>query len=128
MAQERITINGIAVKQPDKMDPNFATTYTEDSGRPMGGRAHLTPLFTVESYSVEFSNLTPAQASAILQQIVPTPSRPFFSLHYYSWYYGAWRTAQFYVGQGSMKTKRLKENDEILESITCDFVGRERIV
>ena len=128
MSQERITIDGVAIRQPDVFDPNWATTYTEDSGRPMGGKAHLTPLFTVESFGVEWSHLKPAEAAAILQRIVPTPSRPFFQLHYFSWYYGAWRTAEFYVGQGSMKTKTLEEDGELLQDLSCDFVGRNKIV
>ena len=125
--QNKITLDGVVVKQPDEFEPNWATTYTTDSGRPMSGKAIISPLFTVESFSVKFTELKPNEAKTILQAIIPRPSKPYFQLHYYSWYYGTWKTGEFYVGDGTMKCRTLKENAERLQEITCDFVGRERI-
>lgn len=127
MAQEKIALNSFNEVQPIKFDYNFATTYTEDSGRPQGGKARLTPLFTVESFDVSYENLTTAQVSAILKQIVPSPAKPFFNLHYFSPYNGKWQTKEFYVGEGSLVLKSLKEGSEKIDSISCSFVGRDKI-
>lgn len=124
MAQERILIDGWGDVQPTQFDWDFATTSTDDSTRPMSGTAYITPLFTVESYAVAYRNLTVAQCSRILQSIVQRPGHPFFNLHYFSPYYGQWRTAQFYVGQGSLKVRTLKDRAERMQEITCNFVGR----
>ena len=126
--QERIAIDGYNAVQPDKFDWSFATTSTEDSGRPMSGKALITPLFTVESFSVEYTHLTIEQARTILRAIVQRPGKPFFNLHYFSPYHGTWRDGEFYVGQGSMNVKTLKRGEEILQNISCDFVAREKLV
>lgn len=127
MAQERILIDGWGDVQPTQFDWDFATTSTDDSTRAMSGAAYITPLFTVESFSVAYRNLTVAQCSRILQSIVQRPGRPFFSLHYFSPYYGAWRTAAFYVGQGTLKVRTLKVGQERMQEITCNFIGRDKL-
>lgn len=121
--QERITIDGVNIKQPDSFDPNWETTYTEDSGRVMSGIAELDPLFTVESFNVEWSYLTPAEVAQILQLIVPTQNKKHFQLRYFSWYTGTWKTGTFYVGKGSLKTKTLKSDYETFETLSCNFIG-----
>ena len=121
--QKYILIDGVKIKQPDKFEPNWATTYTDDSDRVMSGKAHLDPLFTVESYSAEFTELTKEEAKTLLQLTIPTPKKPTFKMQYYSWYYGEWRTAKFYVGQGSLSCKTLKENKEALHNISFDIIG-----
>lgn len=121
--QKYILIDGYKIKQPDRFEPNWATTYTEDSGRVMSGKAFLDPMFTVESYAFEATSLTKTEAKEILQRIVPRPSKPTFKLTYYSWFYGEWRTDTFYVGQGTLKCTTLKENEEELENISCDIIG-----
>lgn len=121
--QERIKIDGAEIKQPDAFNPNFETTYTEDSGRVMSGVAELDPMFTVESYSMEWSYLTPDEASEILKKVIPTQNKPTFTMTYFSWYHGEWRTGTFYVGKGSLKTKTLRSNYEFLESISFNVIG-----
>lgn len=123
MVQEKILIDGYEIVQPDTMEPNWETTYTEDSGRVMSGKAYTDPMFTVESYSFEVTELTPEEAKEILTRIVPRPSKPTFKLHYFSWFYGKWRTDEFYVGKGSLKCKTLEVDHEILESISCNLIG-----
>jgi len=123
MNQNYIKINDIVIKQPVSFEPNWATTYTADSNRSQSGVGYFQPLFTAESYNAEFDNLSKEEASQILQLIIPTPTRPNFRLTYYSWYYGQWRTDTFYVGQGSMSVKTIKDNFEELKSITCNFIG-----
>ena len=123
--QNRIAIDGWSKIQPTKFEWNFSTTSTEDSGRVMSGQAMLTPLFTVEQFSVEYSNLKPADVSALLQKIVQRPSKVYFSLYYFSPYFGVWRTADFYVGNGSLKIRTLKESEENMQSVSFNIIGRE---
>ena len=127
MSQKRIAINQWSAVQPTTFDFGFETTATEDSGRAMSGALSYSPLFTVEAFDVEYQDLRPAQASTLLQHIVPTPAKPYFSLYYFSPYYGAWRTDQFYVGDGTLKVKTLQDGYERIESITCRFVGRNKL-
>ncbi len=123
--QNRIAIDGWSKIQPTKFEWNFSTTSTEDSGRVMSGQAMLTPLFTVEQFSVEYSNLKPTDVAALLQKIVQRPSKVYFSLYYFSPYFGVWRTADFYVGNGSLKIRTLKESEENMQSVSFNIIGRE---
>lgn len=127
MSQNRIAVDGWNTVQPTTFKYNFQTTSSEDSGRTMSGKASISPLFTVEAFDVEYEDLTPAQASALLKKIVQRPSKPYFSLFYYSPYYGNWRTDQFYVGEGSLDIKTLKEGEELISQISCSFVGRNKL-
>lgn len=127
MSQQKISVNGWNAVQPVTFDYQFQTTSTEDSGRPMSGNASISPLFTVEAFDVVYEDLTIAQTSALLHHIVQKPSSPYFSLHYFSPYYGTWRTDQFYVGEGSLKVRTLKEGEELIGEISCSFVGRNKL-
>lgn len=127
MAQERFKLDNVAVIQPDDVSWNFETTSTSDSTRAMSGTVYNTPLFTVESLNVTWGQMTRTQLSQILQAIVQRPSKPYVTVHYYSPFYNAWRNAQFYVAQGSLKIKTLAQNRERIESVTCNLIGREKI-
>ena len=127
MSQKRIAIDGWNAVQPVTFEFDFQTTSSKDSGRSMSGKAVISPLFTVEAYNVEYQHLTPAQTSAILQKIVQRPSKPYFSLYHFSPYHGEWRTGSFYVGEGSLKVKTLEENGEDISSISCSFIGRDKL-
>ena len=119
--QEKITFNGIAIKQPDEgLKYNFETTYTDDSTRVQSGVLHTTPLFTVESYSYEASWLTIEEMKAILQIVA---KGKYFKMHYFSPYYGKWRDDTFYVGKGSLSIGTLREDKEMFESLSFNIVG-----
>lgn len=120
--QERISFDGYDAVQPDSFEPEWETTYEADSGRPMSGKAVVKPLFTAESYSVVFSDLTKAQASKILASIVPRKTKTTYQLHYYSWFYGKWMTDTFYTGKGSLSVKTLKKDKERC-SISFNVIG-----
>lgn len=125
--QNRISVDGWDAVQPVTFEFSYQTTSSQDSGRPMSGKAAISPLFTVEAYDVEYQDLTINQAKTLLQKLVQRPSKPFFQLHYFSPYYGYWRTDQFYVGEGSLKVRSLKEGEEEISSITCSFIGRNKL-
>ena len=125
--QNRIKVGTFDKVQPTKFSYKFATTYTQDSGRPQSGYARLTPLFTTEAFDVEYPELSAADASALLKIIVPRPRSPFFNLFYFSPYNGVWQTKEFYVGEGSLDVKSVKKGNEVMQIISCSFVGRDKI-
>lgn len=121
MAQDRMKINGIAVKQPDEgLGYDFETTYTEDSTRVQSGVLHISPMFTVEAFSYSASNLNLNEMSTILQQIAKGQK---FTLHYLSPFYGDWRDAEFYVGKGSINIGRWKKDKECYDSLSFNMIG-----
>lgn len=126
MAQNRFMINdNPATKQPDAgLGYSFETTYSEDSVRPQGGKAHLTALFTVESYSYSGSNLTLEEMSYILKQVAKGQK---FKAHYLSPYEGKWKDGYFYVGKGSLKIGTWKEDEERYDSLSFNMVGVDPI-
>lgn len=121
MAQEMVKINGVVIKQPDKgLGYDFETTYSDDSGRVQTGTAHVTPLFTVESFSYMASGLTSEEMSTILQMVAHGDN---FTLHYRSPYYGAWRDDEFYVGRGSLALGSWEKDKERYTSLSFSMVG-----
>lgn len=127
MDQDYILIDGIRVHQPDEMNPQWETTFTEDTDRTRSGHFYGDSLFTVESYSLSFSELTPAEASTILQHIIPRPGKLTYTLKFFSWYHGGWRTEEFYTGKGSLQIKTLKRGIEKLSSISFNAVKVDKV-
>ena len=122
MAQNKIMMNGIVIKQPDSgsLGYDFAVTHTSDSMRSQTGVAHITPMFTVEAYNYEASNLTKEEMKTILQIIAK--GKP-FSLFHFSAYYGEWRTDPFYVGEGELNIGNLRADTERYDSLTFTLTG-----
>lgn len=120
--QDKIRINGIEIWQPDagQLAYNFETTYTEDSTRVQSGVIHLTPMFTVESFGYAASNIPIFKMREILVNIAR--GNP-FTLHCFSPFYGAWRDDKFYVGKGSLNIGRLKEEEEVYDSLSFNMIG-----
>lgn len=84
------------------------------------GVLHTTPLFTVESFSYAASWLTIAEMKTILQIIA---KGRYFTMHYFSPYYGAWRDDTFYVGKGSLSIGSLRADKERYTSLSFNIVG-----
>lgn len=121
MAQQYITIDGIKIRQPNTgMTFSFETTFGSGSKRTQTGVLYSMPMFTVEAYSYEASFLTMAEIKTILQLIAKGRH---FMLHYPSAYYGEWRTAPFYVGQGNINVGGLIEGEEMFDSISFQMTG-----
>ena len=117
----RIKINDVVVKQPDKgLGYDFETTYSEDSVRVQSGILHLTPLFTVEAFSYTASDVKEDEMQEILQLVAK--GHP-FTLYYRSPYYGGWRSGEFYVGKGSLKVGRWKEDVETYDTLSFNMIG-----
>ena len=125
MAQEKIKINNKEIFQPDEgLSYDFETTYAEDSGRVQSGKMHASPLFTVEALGYEASDVPVTEVKKILKEVA---TGKFFTLHYFSPYYGTWRDAKFYVGKGSLDIGRLTENDERISSLSFNMIGVDKI-
>ena len=125
MAQNYITINGVKIRQPDEgLGYDFETTYTEDSKRTQRGKLTTSRLYTVESFSYSATNVTAEEMKIILHELM---KGEFFTLQYWSPYYGEWRDDEFYVGRGSLVFSRLNENEERYDSLTFNMVGRNAL-
>ena len=121
MAQKRIKINNTNIYQPDKdLAWAFETTYSEGSNRTQTGKGKFTPLFTVEQLTYTATDIPATEASKILKMVAKGKT---FSLHYYSVYYGAWRTDDFYVGQGDITIGTLEQGNESLSQLSFKMTG-----
>lgn len=118
---DRYKINGAAIFPPDKdMTYNFETTYSEGSNRTQFGKALLTPLFTVEQYGYEASNVPVEEANKILKSIVKGQT---FNLYHWSLYHLTWRTDQFYVGKGSYTIGEVSEDGKYISKLSFNMQG-----
>lgn len=121
MAQNKIKIDGVEIKQPaEGLGYSFETQYTSDSARVQSGELHTTPIFTVESLSYSASFLSKTEMRVILQ-LIAKGNR--FSLTYFSPYHGTWRTDTFYVPKGSVSIGRLNEGTELFDSLSFEMIG-----
>lgn len=121
MAQDKIKINGIEIKQPDEgLGYDFETTYDESARRAQSGNLKASRLYTVEAISYTASNLSLEEMKTILQQVAKGGA---FTLHYFSPYYSAWRDGKFYVGRGNLSIGRLTEGGERYESLSIQMTG-----
>lgn len=119
--QDYIRMNNEKIRQPDEgLGFEFETTYTEDSTRVQSGVGHFTPMFTVESFSYEAAGVTIAEMKTILQIVA---KGKYFTLHYFSPYYGAWRDDTFYVGKGSLAIGTLRADEELYDSLSFNMIG-----
>lgn len=115
--QQKYSFGGYTpIRQPSSVQSMWATTSTSDSGRNQFGGMTNKPLFSNEAFKVTFDeNLYEPDMSGILQAITGKSS---FSFHYYSPYFGAWRTAQFYVANIDASNVMVKEGREYLDGLT----------
>lgn len=118
---ERYEMNGASIYQPDKdMGYNLETTYSEGSNRTQFGKALLTPLFTVEQYIYEASNVPVVEANKILKIIAKGKT---FNLYHWSLYHMAWRTDPFYVGKASLTIGEISPDLKFVSKISFNMQG-----
>lgn len=120
--QDYIKFNGVTIAQPDDdgYSVNLATTSTEDSDRDMSLVMHNTPIGTVESYSLKWSWLKPAEAALILSQVL---NRPSFTAHYFDILTGGWRDGEFYATTFNSPCKILEEGQEYWDELSFNMIG-----
>lgn len=118
--QKRIEINGIKIKQPDKCDPVFSTTATEDSDRKMDLVMQNTPVGTIYGYDMEWSNLTLSECSVILKQMINKSS---FRMYHLSPYHGGWRTDDFYASNYDTGASTFEDGVEMWSYLKINVRG-----
>lgn len=126
MAQEYFKLNGIVVKQPseDGYTVNFSTTSTENSGRNQYLRMQNTPIGTIDSYGLKWVDLTPAEFSQIMKQVV---NKKEFTAHYFDGYEGKWMDRKFYATAFNAPCACLKEGEELWDELSFNMVGVDPI-
>jgi len=112
--------NGIPVKTPNTFKPSLATTSTEDSDRTQDLVMHNTPMGTIESYSFEWKNISPADAALIIRQI---KNKSKYKLRYLSASTGKWRTDTFYTSNYTLGTLKIVNGIEAWDSLSFNAVS-----
>lgn len=121
MAQNKYSFNGYTPsRQPSAVEFSFATTSTADSGRNQFGVMNNVPMFTAESYKITFDKLYSSDVSSILRNII---GLSFISFHYFSPYYGAWRTDRFYIANTNGNIVSVKEGKEGEKGVSFQLTG-----
>ena len=119
--QERMTMNGIEIWQPDTgLKYSTETTFTQGSFRAMNGIGYFDPLFTVEQLGYVATNVPQPEVTKILQ-IIDNAKK--FTLHYFSMHYGKWKDGIFHVGQGNYDVGSWKVGEEYVKSLSFNMTG-----
>ena len=120
--QDYIKINGITIVQPDEdgYSVELSTTSTEDSDRDMSLVMHNTPIATVVSYSLKWTNIKATDAAQILSQIINKPS---FSFHYFDILTASWRDGEFYATTFNSPCKTIEDGVEAWDELSFNVIG-----
>lgn len=122
MAQEQLKFNGIVMPWPDEngYTVQITTTSTDDSDRTQDLVMHNTPIGSVGSYGLKWSDLTKEEVALILSQVLDKPS---FSAHYFDVKTATWKDANFYATTFNVTPINLKESEERIEEISFNIIG-----
>lgn len=120
--QNYIKINGITIVQPDEdgYSVELSTTSTEDSDRDMSLVMHNTPIATVVSYSLKWTDIKATDAAQILSQIINKPS---FSFHYFDILTASWRDGEFYATTFNSPCKTIEDGVEAWDELSFNVIG-----
>ena len=120
--QDYIKINGITIVQPDEdgYSVELSTTSTEDSDRDMSLVMHNTPIATVVSYSLKWTDIKATDAAQILSQIINKPS---FSFHYFDILTASWRDGEFYATTFNSPCKTIEDGVEAWDELSFNVIG-----
>lgn len=119
---EKYSFDGFTPKrQPDSpVDFSLATTSTAASGNNQFGYMNNQTMFTKEAYDLTFSRMTAGEVSQLLRAVTGKSS---YQFHYFSPYYGEWRTAPFYVANNKLSVKCVREGNETFTNISFHTTG-----
>lgn len=122
MAQDYLKFNGVTLPIPDEdgYTVQIATTSTDDSDRTQDMVMHNTPMGSVASYGLKWSDLTKEEASLILSQVLDKPS---FSAHYFDVKTATWKDADFYATTFNITPINLAESQERIEELSFNIIG-----
>lgn len=122
MAQEQLKFNGIEIPWPDKdgYTVQISTTSTSDSDRTQDLVMHNTPIGSVGSYGLKWTDLTKEEVATILSQVLDRPS---FSAHYFDIKTATWKDADFYATTFSITPIDLTDQHERIEELSFNIIG-----
>lgn len=122
MSQEYLKFNGVTLPIPDEdgYTVQIATTSTDDSDRTQDMVMHNTPMGSVASYGLKWSDLTKEEVSLILSQVLDKPS---FSAHYFDVKTATWKDADFYATTFNITPINLAESQERIEELSFNIIG-----
>lgn len=117
MAQQHLMLG---TYQPPDVDEDgyqvqFATTSTSSSGRTQRGNMINTTMFTVEAYSLKWTNISAVAVKKILEQVMGKNS---FSFYHFNVYKGIWETGEFYVANINSPFLRLNDGSETVSELS----------
>ncbi len=115
------TGDGVEIAQPEQgMGFNYETTYTEDSGRVQSGKAIVTPIFTVKSYTYTRAHPTVAEVAQILTYIIGGGK---YEMYAFDPKTGTWGWDVYYTGRGDMSIGYLCPDGGHYDSFSFNAVG-----
>lgn len=117
MAQQHLRFGTYEPPDPDEdgYQVQFATTSTLSSGRTQRGNMINTAMFTVEAYSLKWTDIPASAVKNILSQVMGKNS---FSFYHFNVYKGEWETGEFYVANINSPFYLLKENEERVSELS----------
>lgn len=126
MSQQRLKFNNYTPPNPDSdgYQIQFATTSTSTSGRTMRGHMNNVVLFTVEAYTLKWTNIKASDVSKILNEVM---NKSGFSFYHYNLYRNRWETGTFYVANISSSVISLKSEAEQLKQLQFQVTGTEPV-
>lgn len=109
--QDHIMFNNYTPPDPDEdgYTESTSTTSTESSGRTQRGVMNNTPLFSVESYDLKWTNILARDVSRIKKEVKGKASVLF---HHFNTDTCVWETTPFYVANIKTGYYSLREGDE----------------
>lgn len=113
-------IDDVAIITPDSFKPSAATTSTEDSDRTQDLVMHNTPMGTIESYNVEYKEISTKEAAVIYNKI---KNRRQYKLRYMSVSTGEWQTGYFYTSNYTFGTLAKINGKDAWESFSFNAVA-----
>lgn len=122
MAQEQLKFNDVTMPWPDEdgYTVDISTTSTDDSDRTQDLEMHNTPIGSIGSYGLKWSDLTKEEVALILSQVLDKPS---FSAHYFDVKTATWKDADFYATTFSITPINLTEEHERIEELSFNIIG-----
>lgn len=122
MAQQHLMLG---TYQPPDVDEDgyqvqFATTSTASSGRTQRGNMINTTMFTVEAYSLKWTNISAVAVKKILEQVMGKNS---FSFYHFNVYSCQWEEGEFYVANINSPFYSLEDGEERVEELSFQVTG-----
>ena len=98
----------------------IATTSTGDSDRTQDLVMHNTPIGSIGSYGLKWTDLKKEEVALILGQVLDRPS---FSVHYFDLKTATWKDADFYATTFNITPIDLTEEQERIEELSFNIIG-----